>query len=59
MPQKIQDFNPYAFLLSVVRAAAFRMSFLRVINWRDIFACASEFSSFMIMFVIHALVKNK
>lgn len=30
MPQKIQDFNPNVFLLSVFTAAAFHMSFLRV-----------------------------
>lgn len=44
----------------VFTAAAFHMSFLRVDYkiWGGIFACASEFGSFTIMFVMRALVKN-
>lgn len=59
IPQKIQDFNPYVFLLSVFTAAAFhKFSQSGLLNWRGIFACASEFGSFTIMFVMHALVNN-
>lgn len=48
------------FSIVFTAAAAFHMSFLSgFLNWGGIFACASEFGSFTIMLVKHALVKKK
>lgn len=60
MPSKIQDFNPNVFSVKCLYSCCLSYEFPQsgLLNWRGVFARASEFGSFTIMFVMRALVKN-